>query len=627
VQNATIATAISTQAVPRWTPTTAYAINAKVVSPNGDIVSAIAAHTSGASFTDANWNLSPTFVPQSSMPVNIRTLGVKADGTNELAAWQAAIGSGGTFRIPAGDYYIGGGNIVGSATVPTTLIWDAGARLIQTTDNSHFRQAGTLGAQVAVSAGATTGSVELTTSAAHGLVVGDWLFLQSEDLCVAGATPKLGMLRQVTFVTSTTQVSVDAPLYRALPTTPNIRKVTLGAQVKFLGSGQITHSNPTAHGSTAVQISLSLEPIIEIEFANLGSAALGIGSCVGGHFDGSAHDLIDGGDTQAGPILHYGYGVNVCGATRGFRVSGSAARCRHGFTTNGGGTQGAVDGYGEPEGVIVTRNFIVQNTSGTGIDTHEAGFGCILDGIVIGSPIGFNDRAASTTISGRAIGCGTARGTATLKVGVNLTSSSRDARVTASIDSMASGHDGALRILGTGAVIAPFIPAPPTGDSVYATAAYTLAGGLIQGTRNGASTLETVAIGGDTGTLTFKSDVDLTSTTGARRMFIDSPVNQVAGFRFRDGTLTRWAIEEDTSGQLSMTAYDNAGVLVGGALTLLRADKGMFMGSYLLGQEMADPASVLADRGALYFKDDGAGKTQLVVKFNSGAVQVIATQP
>jgi lysophospholipase L1-like esterase len=60
VQNATIATAISTQAVPRWTPTTAYAINAAAVSPNGDVVTAIAAHTSGASFTQANWHLSPT---------------------------------------------------------------------------------------------------------------------------------------------------------------------------------------------------------------------------------------------------------------------------------------------------------------------------------------------------------------------------------------------------------------------------------------------------------------------------------------------------------------------------------------------------------------------------------------
>lgn len=31
--------------------------------------------------------------------------------------------------------------------------------------------------------------------------------------------------------------------------------------------------------------------------------------------------------------------------------------------------------------------------------------------------------------------------------------------------------------------------------------------------------------------------------------------------------------------------------------------------------------------GRLYFRDNGAGKTQLVVRFNTGAVQVIATEP
>ena len=32
-------------------------------------------------------------------------------------------------------------------------------------------------------------------------------------------------------------------------------------------------------------------------------------------------------------------------------------------------------------------------------------------------------------------------------------------------------------------------------------------------------------------------------------------------------------------------------------------------------------------RARLYLKDNGSGKTQLCIRFNSGAVQVIATQP
>jgi hypothetical protein len=43
--------------------------------------------------------------------------------------------------------------------------------------------------------------------------------------------------------------------------------------------------------------------------------------------------------------------------------------------------------------------------------------------------------------------------------------------------------------------------------------------------------------------------------------------------------------------------------------------------------ERADPTAPDANRATLYAKDNGAGKTQLVVLFNSGAVQVLATQP
>lgn len=49
-------------------------------------------------------------------------------------------------------------------------------------------------------------------------------------------------------------------------------------------------------------------------------------------------------------------------------------------------------------------------------------------------------------------------------------------------------------------------------------------------------------------------------------------------------------------------------------------------GHILLG-EQTDPAAPAANFGALYVRDNGAGKTQLVVRFPTGAIQVIATEP
>lgn len=48
---------------------------------------------------------------------------------------------------------------------------------------------------------------------------------------------------------------------------------------------------------------------------------------------------------------------------------------------------------------------------------------------------------------------------------------------------------------------------------------------------------------------------------------------------------------------------------------------------YLYGLEQSDPAAPPADIGVLYFRDNGAGKTQLCVRFATGAVVVIATEP
>lgn len=48
---------------------------------------------------------------------------------------------------------------------------------------------------------------------------------------------------------------------------------------------------------------------------------------------------------------------------------------------------------------------------------------------------------------------------------------------------------------------------------------------------------------------------------------------------------------------------------------------------YMEMSEISDPGNSAANKGRLYMRDNGSGKTQLVAVFPSGAVQVIATEP
>lgn len=52
-----------------------------------------------------------------------------------------------------------------------------------------------------------------------------------------------------------------------------------------------------------------------------------------------------------------------------------------------------------------------------------------------------------------------------------------------------------------------------------------------------------------------------------------------------------------------------------------------FVSGYHEMSEIADPAAPAANKARIYARDNGAGKTQLVVLFPTGAVQVIATEP
>lgn len=97
--------------------------------------------------------------------------------------------------------------------------------------------------------------------------------------------------------------------------------------------------------------------------------------------------------------------------------------------------------------------------------------------------------------------------------------------------------------------------------------------------------------------------------------------------------------ESTTAGQVTYNHSTNALVLNGGSITvgLSTSITTTFSGSVSLSsattgyvegiEQSSDPAAPAANAGRLYWKDSGGGKTQLVARFNTGAVQVIATEP
>ena len=58
----------------------------------------------------------------------------------------------------------------------------------------------------------------------------------------------------------------------------------------------------------------------------------------------------------------------------------------------------------------------------------------------------------------------------------------------------------------------------------------------------------------------------------------------------------------------------------------LLADEVIVEDSFLLS-EISAPDAPAANKAVLYCRDNGSGKTQVVVRFPTGAVQVVATEP
>lgn len=144
-----------------------------------------------------------------------------------------------------------------------------------------------------------------------------------------------------------------------------------------IAGGVIEHADPLRAFEPLVDLEWVDRPELrDVEIRQCGGSGVRTVGTLGGSLDVDVHDCLDDQSGERfGSGSHYGYGVEVTGPTRDLRVTGTAHRVRHGFTTNG--SYGLVDerlaNVGEPEDVDVSMD--VRETTSTGLDTHEPGVG------------------------------------------------------------------------------------------------------------------------------------------------------------------------------------------------------------------------------------------------------------
>ena len=166
-------------------------------------------------------------------------------------------------------------------------------------------------------------------------------------------------------------------------------------------------------------------------------------------------------------------------------------------------------------------------------------------------------------------------------------------------------------------------------DSGAATGTVTVRSGNASGVGmdSGAVTVESGTpggAGGNSGLVTVRSGTVTDGTTGGVTIASASST----GTNRATGTVTLQTGTPTGSGEAgdivlatsSTTRFTVEGTTNAGQLTL---------GSncYFQFSEMTAPAAGAANTARLYSVDNGAGKTQLVVIFASGAAQVLATEP
>jgi hypothetical protein len=178
----------------------------------------------------------------------------------------------------------------------------------------------------------------------------------------------------------------------------------------------------------------------------------------------------------------------------------------------------------------------------------------------------------------------------------------------------------------------------PAGGGTDFTPALTVNGATTSGVRLEVNSGELAVREGDDsnyGPLQAKLitvDTSLGGTSGVRLLqsgggtFASFDANN--GLTGGSGFVIAWSNSSNVSGHSVGLQFAEAGmVAVNDGAGTASADLRDLKVRGLYGDEQSDPAAPAANSGVLYFRDNGSGKTQLVVRFPTGAVQVIATEP
>lgn len=158
------------------------------------------------------------------------------------------------------------------------------------------------------------------------------------------------------------------------------------------------------------------------------------------------------------------------------------------------------------------------------------------------------------------------------------------------------------------------LPNTPAGRLTAGTIYYVVSGGLDRTTfrialTRGGATIDLTDAG--SGTITVHTGNGLQDGSyGVPWQFSHRPTGHMVSYG------RRWFIDDTTA---DSTLFDRGDLALDGALWTAN-----FVG--FLNELTAAPAIVGANQGALFLKDNGAGKTQLQIQFATGAPIVIATQ-
>ena len=129
-------------------------------------------------------------------------------------------------------------------------------------------------------------------------------------------------------------------------------------------------------------------------------------------------------------------------------------------------------------------------------------------------------------------------------------------------------------------------------------------------------TISATGSGGEVNISSAQSNLKLSAGSDSARIQID-PINVYIGSAAN--------VEGDNTGTTTLNCGQTGSLkfqVFGTTILETTTDYGLRMPE--LG---VDPAAPAANCGVFFMRDNGAGKTQFCVRFSSGAVQVIATQP